>query len=179
MNWQNTENHQRCESLSRLMQAYCLTFAIGGLIFTSWLIVKSVSDGPGIPAVLAALALLWVLGIAMQVTNWRLVSCGTQPERFRLSPRFVNRPDLGVRIAYHILVNWGVVIVTVIAAFSIRPSDSSIYLAYVCLAATVATWVAFNILHRRINRAKNLIFTSVVAGSLLFFSIRLVLQEIN
>ena len=168
-------SRERCESLSRRMEWSFVVFAVVGAFFTGWLVYLCGLENRDGRGILAVLGLIWLLWLSMLRTNAQLVACGSQSERFGLSPRFVNRPDAAVRLLYHFLVNWAAIALAILAGFAIRPSATTAYLGYACLAATLVVWIGFNVQHRRADRAKNLVLTSTIAALLLIGSMQLIL----
>ena len=74
-------------------------------------------------------------------------------------------------MAFHLLINWSAIALLLVTAFALRPGDASRYLGNLTIAATVAAWVGFNLMHRRNNRTKNLLLTSFIAGMLVVGSL--------
>ena len=174
MDPQGQQPGERCDSLSRRVQRLCLYLVLSEALYVVWVVVRPVAAKSEQVSLLAPLALLVILWLIIQRMNHQLVSCGTQDLRYRLSPRRINRPEFSIRMVYHLIINWSVIPLILLTALAIRPSDESRYLAYASLAATVFVWVSFNLLHRRINRARNLVSTTVIAAALIAGSLILV-----
>jgi len=47
------------------------------------------------------------------------------------------------------------------------------WVSYLCIIATVATWAHFNLLHRRMNRARNLVLSTSCAVALLLIAVHI------
>jgi formate hydrogenlyase subunit 3/multisubunit Na+/H+ antiporter MnhD subunit len=112
------------------------------------------------------LASVWLTWLATLVSNYRLVRCGPVALRAKLAPRLVNRPEFPIRLALHFLVNWSAIAITVGVAWYLREADAARLLAWLSLGAIGAIWLEFNLLHRQMNRARNLAVSSLTAAAL-------------
>lgn len=155
-----------CIVLSKRVQALC-----GILVLTEVsLVVAAAFQVPAVSPAAATLTVLlagvWVLWLVTQVENYRLVRCGPLRERFGAAPLAINRSAPSIRMAFHLAINWSVIATTLIAMLLLGPNEMDRGLAYLCLAATVLVWVTFNVMHRRVNRLRNLLVTTTVAAGL-------------
>lgn len=144
---------------------------LAGSLHAAWLAATPAAEGAGHTGLLMSLALIVLLWLATHWMNFRLLSCGPQAVRYSLSPRSVNRPEFAVRLAYHLLINWWAIALMLATAFVLRPAVESRYLGYLTIAATAVAWLAFNLMHRQKNNARNLLLTSVIAAALIAGSI--------
>jgi hypothetical protein len=170
VNAREQQSRERCDVLSRRVEALCGALLLAELLYAVWLAGRPVAAQAGLLALLALIVLLW---LTTHWTNFRLLSCGPQAHRYSLSPRSINRPEFAVRLAYHLLINWSVIALMLASAFALHPSAESRYLGYLTVAATAVAWITFNLMHRQKNSARNLLLTSVIAGALLVGSIAL------
>ena len=79
-------------------------------------------------------------------------------------------------MAFHLVVNWSAIATTLVVTFVAGPTGMDRAIGYLCLAATLAVWITFNILHRRVNRLQNLLFTTSVAAVFFFLSAALLMR---
>ena len=105
--------------------------------------------------------------LGTQALNYQLVRCGPQAHRFALAQRVVNRPEFFVRMAFHLVINWSAIAAALVAGFIVSGKPISGFIGYVSIAASVAVWLQFNLLHRQVNRVKNLVFSSTIAATLI------------
>jgi hypothetical protein len=159
------------------VEMFCgmLVFSEVALLLHSVFIAKE--DNSLVNSVWATISLAWFLWIATQVENSRLVKCGTQAYRFRLASRAINRPEFAVRMAFHVLINWSAIVVALLVAYVLRSSALAEIVAWACIVATVAVWGLFNVLHRKVNRLRNLAFTTVIATVLILIAINLLVPS--
>ena len=167
----------RCAALSSRVEGLCglllaYEFALVGLVFA-----RPVRPGADVFAILVALAASWLLWLAVQVANYRLVKCGRQAVRYSLAPSFVNRPGYLTRAGFHLIINWSVIVVTLVVAQRLNGIAISSYLAGVAGCATSIVWLTFNYLHRRMNRGRNLLLSSAIAVSLVAASVLLLITD--
>lgn len=117
--------------------------------------------------ILTLLGTSWILWIIALACNLLLVRCGPVDLRYRHDPRLVNRPDFVTRVALHVLINWSTLALTIVVAWLV-PSDAlSKQLAWLALTMSIAVWAGFNIQHRRMNVARNLLITTAIAVTLI------------
>ena len=173
MNAHEQQSRNRCDVLSRRVEALCGALFVAESLYAAWLVARAAGPEGGHAGVLVSLAFIALLGLATYRMNSRLLTCGSQALRYSLSPRSINRPGFAVRMAYHLLINWSVIALVLVTAFALRPGDASRYLGYLTVAATVVAWITFNLMHRQKNQARNLLFTSVIAGTLIVGSLAL------
>jgi hypothetical protein len=169
MDPQEHELRARCDRLSLRVQNLSLCLVLGEILFVFWVAVRPASAAQ--TSLLLPLVLIVIVWLMLQRMNHQLVSCGMQQFRYTLSPRHINRPEFAVRMAYHLIINWSAIPLILLAASASRPSSESRYLAYLAMAATILVWLAFNLLHRRMNRARNLLSTTLIAAALLIGSL--------
>ena len=163
----------RCSYLSLRVEALCglLVFSEVALLLHTILVVKG--DEFSIHGVWATLFLTWLLWIATQIENYRLVKCGPHAHRYRLAHQAINRPEFAVRMAFHLVINWSAIFVTLVAGHIIRGSAVAETVASACIVATLGVWVVFNVLHRKVNRLRNLAFTTAISFVLILMAVNL------
>lgn len=155
------------------VQMFC-----GILVLSEWvLLLHTVAVAKGdaslVNSVWATISLTWFLWIVTQIENSRLVRCGPHAQRYRLASRAINRPEIAVRLTFHVLINWSAIFVTLVSGYFVRSSALAEIVAWTCTVATVAVWVLFNMLHRKVNRFRNLAFTTAIAVALLLMALNL------
>ena len=128
---------------------------------------------PDALAGLGGIVLIVVVAAWLYVTNYRLVRCGPQAVRFEAAPRFVNRPGLAVRLAFHVTINWLPLATILLWARSLQDIAMARAAAAAVVALTVTVWIAFNVMHRRMNRLRNLVLSSTFAIALLAVAVSL------
>ena len=162
---------KRCESLSWRVEACCaiLVFIEVALIGNA-VAVTFLDAGFFKLAVWLLLVLVGIIWLGTQALNYQLVRCGPQAHRFALARRMVNRPEFVVRMAFHLVINWSAIAAVLVAGFIVGSQPVSTIIAYTCIAASVAVWLQFNLLHRQVNRMKNLVFSSTIAATLIIAS---------
>jgi len=163
LNSQEKDTAARCERATAQ-----LTWSLAALLAMQLALGLSLAGGVGQGSALKLLGAVWLAWLATLVSNYRLVGCGPVGVRFRDAPRFVNRPDFSVRLALHVLVNWSPIAVTVGVAWLLRETSTARALAWLAIGAAAAMWLEFNVLHRRMNRARNLAMSSLMAAILVF-----------
>lgn len=124
--------------------------------------------------ILMSVGFMWLLWLAVFISSYLLVSCGTVVERYKEVPSWVNRPDFISRTTLHVLTNWSALVMTVWVAWKVRGTPFSGQLAWLSLVATIMVWIAFNVRHRRMNRARNLTVSTVFAMGLIVACLLLV-----
>ena len=117
-----------------------------------------------------AIGALWSVWLVTLLRNYRLVRCGPQSERFRHSGRMINHPGFLARGFFHLVINWSALATTLLTVALTRAGRIHDGVIYLCMAATVAAWTHFNFLHRRMNRKRNLVFSSSCALVLLLIA---------
>lgn len=76
-------------------------------------------------------------------------------------------------MAFHFLINWSAIFVTLVAGHIVAGSEISQIVAWACIVATVGAWALFNILHRKVNRLRNLAFTTTISCALILMAVNL------
>ncbi len=157
-----TTPEERCRALSERVERLCAVVLVCQLGVLP--LLPQADSSVIVLAVLLALA--WVFWIVLQKANYSLIRCGPQTARYDVSARWINRPEFLVRLGFHLLINWSVIATTLVVAWQFDEPLSR-NLAWVAAIFTVSVWVGFNLLHRRMNRAKNLALTTAIALLLL------------
>jgi hypothetical protein len=137
----------------------------------------SISNKASAAWIYFAIGVLWIVWVMTLLRNYRLVRCGSQSERFRRSGRLVNHPGFLARGFFHLMINWSAIAATLIAIAFTPPGRIHPWVSYLCIIATVAAWTHFNLLHRRMNRARNLVLSTSCAGALLLTAVH-ILQRV-
>jgi len=156
---------QRCKALSAQLEVLCAV-----LLCAEIAILVAVASGGRAIAASAVLpwpvtGALWLLWLATLVQNDRLVRCGSQATRLRFADRLVNRSGTALRLAFHVLINWSALLVTVAVAAQLQPGPARTAIARACVVAAAAVWLYFNLLHRQHDRARNLLLTTTFAAA--------------
>jgi hypothetical protein len=162
----------RCRLLSRQVEILCvvlLSIEAAMLIGAATVI----SDSASAAWIYLAIGVLWAFWLITLLRNYRLVRCGSQSERFRRTGRMVNHPGFAARGFFHLMINWSAIAATLIAVAFTPPGRIHPWLSYLCIIATVATWAHFNLLHRRMNRARNLVLSTSCAVALLLIAVHI------
>ncbi len=147
-----------------------LVAAIGALLVGQS--VAPETDAPGAAAAVAGpwvgtlLTSLWVMAALVQYANFRLVRSAMAAQRLAWTGHWLHRPDPLLRLALHLLVNWAVLGVTLAAARAPPDRGQATLLAWVVVAGAAAVWIGFNLQHRRMNRARNLVLSTVLGSAL-------------
>lgn len=165
---------KRCIRWSDRVQLLLVTLLLVHLAVIVQVVIGVKGDGAFSDwSVTLWLVTLWTVWLLLQVSNYRLVKCGPQEVRWELSPRFINRPNFYARLSSHVLVNWSVIITTLGVAWMLESYSLSTALVWISLWATVLVWGSFNVLHRRINRFRNLLLSTSGAVLLLIVCLQL------
>ena len=86
-----------------------------------------------------------------------------------LIQEFKRLPGIGQksaqRLAFHVLINWSALLVTVAVAAQLQPGPARTAIARACVVAAAAVWLYFNLLHRQHDRARNLLLTTTFAAA--------------
>ena len=147
------------------------------VLFESVLLLHTVYaskvDASSVDSLWVTISLTWLVWMVTQIENSRLVKCGPHAQRYRLASRAINRPEIAVRLTFHALINWSAIFVTLVSGYLVRGSALAEIVAWICTLATVAVWILFNMLHRQVNRLRNLAFTTAIAAALLLMAINL------
>jgi hypothetical protein len=123
---------------------------------------------------LVLLGLVWLFAAALYVANITLVRTGPQAQRIVHAPMLVNRPAFVVRLTFHLIINWSAIAVTLLWAGTVADPRLAAGTARICIVAIGLLWISFNVMHRRFNRARNLILSSVPAASLLLAALLMI-----
>jgi len=160
----------KCRALSRSVERLCVASLAMQLATLAMLVPETMPAAPR----LAPLALAWLAWGVLQVQNFRLVGCGNQARRLSLSPSFVNRPEFAIRMCFHLTINWSVLATSIAVAWRTHDTEWSRALALLAATAAVVVWISFNLLHRRMNRRRNLILSTSIAATLITAAVLLV-----
>jgi hypothetical protein len=115
----------------------------------------------------AGVVMVWFAWLALLIANARLVLCGEQAVRFSAAPRWINRADFAVRMTLHLLINWSALATTWLVARRAYPSPLATWLLWGVVIGSMLVWLAFNVLHRRMNRMRNLLLSTALALALI------------
>ena len=169
---------ERCQTLTSRVEWLLATTGIFQLILIvvlvlqpNWTPVKSIGESTQI---LTALWLVWLLLLSY---NFRLVICGHQEFRYLHAPRLINRPNLPVRLTANFLTNWAVIVTTMIYAWSTDDVEFSRFIGWFLQVAIFAAWISFNLLHRRMNRVRNVVGSTIMLIVLIASCWILLLQD--
>jgi len=166
-----TDSRHRIKSLSLRVQRLSVTLVAAEILLIGYVAAVLPTNTPSRIVVPCWLAVVWLLWIALLISNYRLIQYGDQRQRFHAAPVFVNRPELWVRACCHLTINWSAVITTLCTAWLTRPLLQAYNLRAALIVAILATLVLFNYLHRRKNRARNLVLTVGVASCLIVLTL--------
>lgn len=167
----------RCVSLTKLC-SFLLVGLVGiQIVLLLSIVMQPIASTGKLDSVTTILLLLtWLLWLIVQISNWMLVRCGSQRERYRYAPGFINRSEFGIRLFVHLLINWSVLATTLTAAILLPDGRLRISLSWIILAATVITWLSFNLQHRRENRLRNLSLSTFMAASLFLLTVPMLIE---
>ena len=113
--------------------------------------------------VTGALGACWVIAILLHIANFRLTRTGPMAQRYQHTKKLLNHSDIRIRLLLHLSINWTVILLTTIVAWSGPEQDKARMLALVVTCTSLLVWVSFNLQHKKENRFKNILFTSVMA----------------
>ena len=150
---------QRVRSLVSLVAAICVTC---WLVIGSWLPTDD-EQLIGRRLVGWLIPISWIPWLLLHWNHYQLVRCGRVAARYQQAPYFVNRPDILARLAMHVAVNWMVLATNVGAAWVLSGTREARLLSGLTIVASILTWSWFNWQHHRVNRAKNLVLSTVMA----------------
>jgi hypothetical protein len=165
---------RRCKRLSLATQSLSVAMGVLGLFFF-FLVATNIAgllhtDRSFIPEFLVCIWLVWA---ALYLTNIWLIRCGDQALRFKYSSRWINRPENYVRLAFHLLINWSAVLLTLIGANFLDKEEAAESWIYTMIGVTFLLFIFFNFQHRRMNRRRNLLMTGCIASSIIGFALLL------
>jgi hypothetical protein len=156
--------------LSRRVQTLCGILLLTEVVLVLVAAFQPLATPPAADTLSGLLGGVWISWVVTQVENYRLMRCGPLRERFRIAPLAINRSALIIRTTFHLAINWSAIATTLVVMLLLGPNKMDRALAYTCLAATVLIWLTFNLMHRRVNRLQNLLFTTSIAGGLFVLS---------
>ena len=166
-----TDSRRRIRALSLRVQRLSVTLVAAEVLLIGYAVSALPPNTPSRTVVLCWLAVVWLLWIALLISNYRVIQYGDQQQRFHAAPVFVNRPELWVRACFHLTINWSAVIATLCTAWLTRPLLQAYNLRAALIVAILATLALFNYLHRRKNRARNLVLTAGLASCLIVLTL--------
>lgn len=165
---------EKCNGLSRRVEILCGLLVVSELA----LVVQAISGaGPGgsfAASIWTTFSLVWILWIVTQVDNYRLVRCGPHALRHTLAARTINRPEFPIRMTFHLLINWSPIAAALLAGIFIQDDALAKTVGRICIASAIAAWLLFNILHRQVNRLRNITTTTAIAAVLIIASVVLI-----
>lgn len=123
--------------------------------------------------VMGALVACWVVAIFLHIANFRLTRTGFQAQRYQYTKSLLNHADIRIRLLFHLLINWIVILLTAVVAWFIPEQDSARILALVVMFTSLLVWISFNLQHKKVNRFKNILLTSVIAMTIILLVIPL------
>lgn len=171
---QDSNSGQKCKDLSRRVEVLC-----GILIFSELALLAHAVSGADwsdsfTEGLTVTMCLTWIIWIVTQIENYRLVRCGPHAHRYSVAARTINRPEFPFRMTYHLLINWSAIAATLIAGFIVGNGALADTIGYICIVSVVVAWLVFNLLHRRVNRIRNLALSSTIAFVLIMVATALI-----
>ena len=156
------DNAERCRVWTRI--TLTLLFVQMGLVtLTCTLLVGGSEEG----TVMIALAACWTAAILLHIANFRLTLTGFQADRYEYTLSLLNHSDLRLRLLFHMLINWLVILLTASIAWLVEQQTSARGLAWLVISTSLVVWISFNLQHRKINRSRNIQLTTMIAAILI------------
>lgn len=172
--YESVTRGDRCNQLSRRVEILCGLLVVSELALLVQAVSGASPGGSFAASFWIVFSLVWVLWIVTQVENYRLVRCGPHAQRYALAGRTINRPQFTIRMTFHLLINWSPIAAALLAGLVIQGDALTTTVGRITIASAIAAWLLFNVLHRQVNRLRNLTTTTVIAVALIIASIILI-----
>ena len=158
------DNAKRCRFWTNTTLTLLL-IQIGLVVLTS-ILLKIDIEGQKLPVLSAC----WLIAIVLHYANFRLTRTGFQPDRYEYTRSLLNHSDSRLRLLFHLLINWMVILLTVGVAWSMKDGANSQVLAWIVIVSSLLVWISFNLQHKKVNRRKNILVTSVISITLIILA---------